>query len=49
VTYRWEIGFPMEPTEKDLKKLKREVARDRFGVMDGGKQGKKETESKKGE
>ena len=40
MTYRREISFPMEPTEKDLKKLRREVARDKFEVVDGmaGKQ-----------
>lgn len=46
MTYRREISFPMDPTEKDLKKLRREVARDKFGVVDGGKQKKKESESK---
>jgi hypothetical protein len=49
MTYRREISFPMEPTEKDLKKLKREVARDKFGVVDGGKLKKREGESKEEE
>lgn len=31
------IGFPMEPTKEDIKKLKRELAHDMFGVVDGGK------------
>lgn len=44
MTYRWEIGFPMEPTKEDMKKLRRQVARDKFGVVDGGKQ----KEEKKG-
>lgn len=49
MTYRREISFPMEPTEKDIKKLRREVARDKFGVVDGGKQREKESESKEEE
>lgn len=32
-----EIGFPLELTEEDIKKLKRDQAYDRFGVVDGGK------------
>ncbi|NPV30642.1 MAG: hypothetical protein HPY58_13545 [Firmicutes bacterium] len=31
------ISFPAELTKKDIKKLKRELARDMFGVVDGGK------------
>lgn len=42
MTYRWEMGFPMDPTKGDLKKLRREVARDKFKVVDGKKQNKKE-------
>lgn len=38
MTYRKEISFPMEPTKEDMKKLRRQVARDKFGVVDGGKQ-----------
>lgn len=37
MTYGIGIGFPMEPTKEDIKKLKRELARDMFGVVDGGK------------
>lgn len=49
MTYRREISFPIDPAEKDLKKLRREVAKDKFGVVDGGKLKKKEGESKKKE
>lgn len=37
MTYGIGIGFPMEPTKEDIKKLKRELAHDMFGVVDGGK------------
>lgn len=37
MTYGIGIGFPMEPTKEDIKKLKRELARDMFGVVDGGR------------
>jgi hypothetical protein len=36
VTYRREISFPINPTKKDIKKLKKEVAQDRFEVVEGG-------------
>ncbi len=32
------IGFPIKPTKEDIKKLKREVAHDRFEVVSGGKE-----------
>lgn len=37
MTYGIGIGFPVEPTEKDIKKIKRDLAYDKFGVMNGGK------------
>lgn len=37
MTYGIGIGFPVEPTKEDIKKLKRELAHDMFGVVDGGK------------
>jgi hypothetical protein len=39
MTYGIGIGFPMEPTKEDIKKLKRKLARDMFGVVNGGKAG----------
>ena len=39
MTYGIGIGFPLELTEKDMKKLKRDLAYDKFGVVDGGNQG----------
>jgi len=41
MTYGIGIEFPLELTQKDLKKLKRDLAHDKFEVVDGGK-----TESK---
>jgi len=41
------IGFPMEPTKEDLKRLKRELAHDMFGVVDGGKPKSKPKDSDK--
>ena len=35
MTYRREISFPINPTKDDLKKLKRQVAKDKFKVIDG--------------
>lgn len=37
MTYGIGIEFPMELTEKDLKKIKRDLAYDKFGVVNGGK------------
>ena len=37
MAYGIGIGFPVEPTDKDLKKIKRDIAYDKFGVVDGGK------------
>ncbi len=37
MTFRREISFPINPTKEDIKKLKRQVARDRFEVVDGKK------------
>jgi len=37
VTYGIGIGFPVEPTKEDLKKLKRDQAYDKFEVVNGGK------------
>jgi hypothetical protein len=37
VTYREEIGFPINPTKEDIKMLKQQVARDKFEVVDGKK------------
>jgi len=41
VTYRQEISFPINPTKEDLKKLKREVARDKFEVLDSKEKAKR--------
>lgn len=35
MTYQREMGFPINPTKEDVKKLKRQVARDKFEVIDG--------------
>ncbi len=37
------IGFPLEPTKEDIKRLKRELAHDKFGVVVGGKAKAKST------
>jgi|GEM_PF-3094288 len=37
MTYGIGIGFPVEPTKKDLKKIKRDLAYDKFGVVDSEK------------
>ena len=37
MTYGIGIGFPVEPTKEDIKKIKRDLAYDKFGVVDGGK------------
>ncbi len=42
------IGSPMEPTKEDLKRLKRELAHDMFGVVDGGKAKSKPTAKRTG-
>jgi hypothetical protein len=36
LTYRREIGFPINHTKADIKELKRQVAKDRFEVVKGG-------------
>lgn len=43
MTYGIGISFPVEPTEKDIKKLKRELAHDKFEVVRGGKTKPKST------
>lgn len=43
----FEIEFPMFPTEKDLKELTKQVAKDRFKVIDGKKNEEKEDSDKK--
>lgn len=37
MSYGEGISFPLELTDKDIKKLKRDLAYDKFGVVDGGK------------
>jgi len=37
MTYGISIGFPLEPTKEDIKKIKRDLAYDKFGVVNGGK------------
>lgn len=37
MTYGIGITFPTEPSKEDIKKLKRDIAYSRFGVVDGGK------------
>ena len=41
------IGFPVEPTEKGIKKIKRDLTYDKFGVVDGGKPKSKPKDSDK--
>lgn len=41
MSYRIDISFPIVPTEKDIKKLKRDIAHSKFDVVDGGKAEKK--------
>jgi len=41
------ISFPVELTEKDIKKIKRDLAYDKFGVVDGGKPKSKPKDSDK--
>ncbi len=38
MTYGIGITFPTEPSKEDIKKLKRDIAYSRFGVVDGGKE-----------
>ena len=38
MTYGIGISFPVEPTKEDLKKIKRDLVYDKFGVVDGGKE-----------
>ena len=42
MTYRKEIGFPINPTKEDIKRLKQQVAKDRFKVVDGKGESKEE-------
>lgn len=35
--YSKEITFPANPTSADIKSLRRQVAKDQFEVIDGGK------------
>ncbi len=37
MTFRQEISFPINPTKKDIKELRKQVAYDKFDVVDGGK------------
>lgn len=37
MTYDIGIGFPVELSKEDLKKIKRDLAYDKFGVVNGGK------------
>ena len=41
------IGFPVELSKEDLKKIKRDLAYDKFGVVDGGKTRPKPTDTDK--
>jgi len=45
MTYGIGLGFPVEPTEKDIKKIKRDLAYDKFGVVNGGKTKSKPTDA----
>jgi len=38
MTYGIGITFPVEPTKEDIKKIKRDLAYDKFGVVSGGKE-----------
>ncbi|GAW29184.1 hypothetical protein [Carboxydocella sp. ULO1] len=48
MTYGIGIGFPAELTKEDIKKLKRELAHDVLGVVDGGKAKSKPTAKRTG-
>lgn len=37
MSYGIGITFPVEPTKEDIKKIRRDLAYDKFGVVDGGK------------
>jgi hypothetical protein len=37
MTYGIGIGFPVELSKEDLKKIKRDLVYGKFGVVDGGK------------
>lgn len=41
MTYSKSISFPMTPTEKDIKALRKKVAHETFGVVNGGQVNKK--------
>ncbi len=45
MTYGIGISFPVESTEKDIKKIKRDLAYDKFGVVNGGKIKSKPTDA----
>lgn len=36
MTFSKGISFPMNPTKKDIKELRKQVAYDKFKVVDGG-------------
>ena len=38
MTYGIGITFPVEPTKEDIKKIKRDLAYDKFEVVSGGKE-----------
>lgn len=37
MTYSKEITFPANPTQADIKNLRRQVAKDQFEVIEGGR------------
>ena len=45
MAYGIGIGFPVEPTKEDFKKIKRDLAYDKFGVVNGGKTKSKPTDA----
>jgi len=48
MTYGIGITFPVEPTKEDIKKIKRDLAYDKFEVVDGGKTKSKPTAKRAG-
>lgn len=47
MSYGIGITFPVEPSKEDLKKIKRDLACDKFGVVNGGKPKSKPKDSDK--
>lgn len=48
MTYGIGIGFPIEPTKEDIKKIKRDLTYGKFEVVSGGKAKSKPTAKRAG-